>query len=193
MYRISIRAPISPTTAPMLRVSRNSGPDANHGFASPVALAYDERMENRYRTTLTHEYGHVHFHGYLFAIEPRSSDLFQTAAASSGGVQVCKRDTILDARNTDWMEWQAGYVCGALLMPISLLHVTVRAFQEERNLFGPIASGSVEASTLTQLVRTTFRVSAEAARIRLLKLNFLAAQDRGASFFASAAGTGQPH
>jgi Zn-dependent peptidase ImmA (M78 family) len=150
-------------------------------------------MENRYRTTLTHEYGHVHFHGYLFAIEPRSSDLFQTAAASSGGVQVCKRDTILDARNTDWMEWQAGYVCGALLMPISLLHVTVRAFQEERNLFGPIASGSVEASTLTQLVRTTFRVSAEAARIRLLKLNFLAEQDRGASFFASAAGTGQPH
>jgi hypothetical protein len=152
------------------------------------ALAYDERMENRYRTTLTHEYGHVHFHGYLFAMEPRSSDLFQGAVAGSGGgVQVCKRDTILDARNTDWMEWQAGYVCGALLMPISPLRGAIRVFQEEHNLFGPMASSSAEAAALIQLVRTTFRVSAEAARVRLLKLNILAAQDRGTSFFASPA------
>jgi Zn-dependent peptidase ImmA (M78 family) len=149
-------------------------------------------METRYRTTLTHEYGHVHFHGYLFAMEPRSSDLFQTAEVSGGGVQVCKRDTILDARKTDWMEWQAGYVCGALLMPISLLHGAIRVFQEERNLFGPIASGSTEAAALIQLIRTTFHVSAEAARIRLLKLDFLAAQDHGTSFFASAGSVGQP-
>jgi hypothetical protein len=41
-----------------------------------LELAYDERRENRYRTTLTHEYGHVHFHSYLFEMEPRSRDLF---------------------------------------------------------------------------------------------------------------------
>jgi hypothetical protein len=81
-------------------------------------LAYDERRENRYRTTLTHEYGHVHFHGYLFALEPRSGDLLQPKDRNP--VQVCKRETIIDALTTDWMEWQAGYVCGALLMPISL-------------------------------------------------------------------------
>src|ERR1700738_3486033 len=38
-------------------------------------LAYDERRENRYRTTLTHEYGHVEFHAYLFEIEPRANGL----------------------------------------------------------------------------------------------------------------------
>jgi len=29
-------------------------------------LSADERRENRLRTTLTHEYGHVHFHNFLF-------------------------------------------------------------------------------------------------------------------------------
>lgn len=145
-------------------------------------LAYDERRENRYRTTLTHEYGHVHFHSYLFEVEPRSKDLFQSPAA--GGVQVCKRESILDARNTDWMEWQAGYVCGALLMPASLLRAIVVSFQEERGTFGPIALGTPQAAALIELVRGKFRVSADAARIRLLKLDILAARDRGPSLFA---------
>src|ERR1700730_4462530 len=42
-------------------------------------LAYDERRQNRYRTTLTHEYGHVHFHGYLFAMQSASGELRQQA------------------------------------------------------------------------------------------------------------------
>ena len=40
-------------------------------------LAEDEGRKNRLRTTLTHEYGHVHFHAYLW--EPQS--LLATAAA----------------------------------------------------------------------------------------------------------------
>ncbi len=145
-------------------------------------LAYDERRENRYRTTLSHEYGHVHFHGYLFALEPRSGDLLQPKDRNT--VQVCKRETIIDARSTEWMEWQAGYICGALLMPISLLQCTVGAFQQEHDLFGPVAIGSVQAVALIELVRTTFRVSAEAARVRLLKLEFLASAARGPLLFA---------
>jgi len=33
-------------------------------------LAESDRRENRYRTTLSHEYGHVRLHGYLLAWEP---------------------------------------------------------------------------------------------------------------------------
>ena len=154
-------------------------------------LAYDERRQNRYRTTLTHEYGHVRFHSYLFEIESGSDDLFGLPAQRDR-VQVCKRETILDTRVVDWMEWQAGYVCGALLMPISSLRASAGAFQEERGIFGPIASGSAEAMALIGRVRGKFCVSAEAARIRLLKLNFLAAQDRGTSIFAPADGAGLP-
>jgi hypothetical protein len=142
-------------------------------------LAYDEQRENRCRTTLTHEYGHVHFHGYLFEIEPKSGDLFQRPGRGDG-VQVCKRQTILDTRPADWMEWQAGYVCGALLMPVSLIRAAVGEFLERRKIFGPVAGGSDDGASLVELVRRRFSVSAEAARIRLLKLNLLTPQNRRA-------------
>jgi IrrE N-terminal-like domain len=145
-------------------------------------LAYDERRQNRYRTTLTHEYGHVHFHGYLFAIQSASGDLLQQARPA---VQVCKRETILDARHTDWMEWQAGYVCGALLMPISLIRKTAGDFQEHHGIFGPVASATAEAAALTERIRSTFQVSADAARVRLTKLELLAARAHGPSLFSA--------
>jgi len=145
-------------------------------------LAYAERRENRYRTTLTHEYGHVHFHAYLFAMQSASGDLLQQTRPA---VQICKRETIIDARNTDWMGWQAGYVSGALLMPISMIRKTAGAFQEQHGIFGPVASATAEAAALIARVRSTFQVSADAARVRLTKLELLAAQAHGPSLFSS--------
>ena len=156
-------------------------PDRKPRVRIAADLAYDERRENRYRTTLTHEYGHVHFHGYLFAMQSESGDLLQQTRFA---VQVCKRETIVDARNTDWMEWQAGYVCGALLMPISLIRKVIGDFQEQRGIFGPVPHGTAEAAALIERVRSTFQVSADAARVRSTKLGFLAAQARGLSLFS---------
>ncbi len=42
-----------------------------------VLLSEDPRRENRLRTTLSHEYGHVHFHGPLFEMEPPTPDLLR--------------------------------------------------------------------------------------------------------------------
>ena len=53
-------------------------------------------------------------------MEPSAADLFEPQNVR-GAEQVCKRDSIMNARETDWMEWQAGYVCRALLMPVSPL------------------------------------------------------------------------
>jgi hypothetical protein len=145
-------------------------------------LAYDEVRHNRYRTTLTHEHCHVHFHAYLFATEPRGNDLFSSTPAK-GGEQVCKRDGIINARKTDWMEWQAGYVCGALLMPITQLRSVVSGYQETHGLFGPIMAGSQHGAGLINLVRNEFQTSADAARVRLLQLSHLQALDRGRSLF----------
>jgi hypothetical protein len=80
-----------------------------------IDLTEDTRRENRLRTTLTHEYGHVRFHAYLWDIEPPSPDLLRRLP--NGNKIICKRDTMIDAKQTDWMEWQAGYICGAILMP----------------------------------------------------------------------------
>ena len=80
-----------------------------------ACLAGDENRQNRLRTTLAHEYGHVRFHAYLWDLEPPGPDLLKSNPNAS--MQICYRDNILDAAQTDWMEWQAGYVCGALLCP----------------------------------------------------------------------------
>ena len=105
-------------------------------------------MENRLRTTLTHEYGHVHFHQFMFEVESRPGSLFEERDQTQSNR--CKRDTIVSAAESDWMEWQAGYVCGAILMPAGPLIDTVQAFRAR--------TGSLEQS------RTRFRCRQTAHR-----------------------------
>lgn len=146
-----------------------------------AALAYEGERQNRYRTTLTHEYGHVHFHAYLFETEPHE-DLFKPKGAGARE-QVCKRDGIVNARPNDWMEWQAGYVCGSLLMPVTHFRRVVSDYQQANGIFGPLAAGSAHATALIDKVRQEFLVSADAARVRLSQHSYLQAQDRGRSLF----------
>ena len=93
-----------------------------------ASLSGDENRQNRLRTTLAHEYGHVRFHAYLWDLEPPGADLLKSNPNAS--MQICYRDNILDAAQTDWMEWQAGYVCGALLMPASKVRELAGAYLE---------------------------------------------------------------
>jgi hypothetical protein len=135
------------------------------------SLASDGRRENRLRTTLTHEWGHVRFHSYLWELEPPGRELL--SRKPDAGRQICRRDTILDARQTDWMEWQAGYVCGAVLMPVSRVRDLAGAYFEAEGIFGAAPAGSLHERHLIAAVARTFEVSDAAARIRLLKLNLI--------------------
>lgn len=135
-------------------------------------LAADERRANRLRTTLTHEYGHVKFHGFLFAMaEMESVRLFDDGKPLAARDPVCKRDA-LEGNSTDWMEWQAGYVSGALLMPAAPLRQTV--LDVCGGVGAPLARTDERALTLTKAVRERFTVSEEAARYRLSKLGYVA-------------------
>ncbi|MCY4610140.1 MAG: ImmA/IrrE family metallo-endopeptidase [Gammaproteobacteria bacterium] len=136
-----------------------------------AALAGDGRRENRLRTTLTHEYGHVHFHAYLWELGQAPPDLL--GCASNADTQICKRESILDSTQADWMEWQAGYACGALLMPISQIQKIVKDHQKTEELCGAINVDDPQGRALIHSVQTTFQVSEDAARIRLLKLGSL--------------------
>ncbi|ANL43364.1 MULTISPECIES: ImmA/IrrE family metallo-endopeptidase [Rhizobium] len=147
---------------------------------SEILSATDNR-QNRLRMTLAHEYGHVKFHAYLWDVEPPSPDLLKINPRAN--IQVCFRDKILDAAQTDWMEWQAGYAGGALLMPISRVRALVTAYCESRNLFGIIGQSDSHGRALIEAVRVAFDVSANAARIRLTKLGILGAASAGPSLF----------
>ena len=134
-------------------------------------LTEQEHREHRLRTTLAHEYGHVKFHGYLFDLEHGSPSIF--AGSPQMVVTKCKRDTILNAPRYDWMEWQAGYMCGALLMPISPFRRDVLDFRKGNRLQQDIVDGTPEAVDLIGKLAEKYDVSRDAGRVRLLKLGHL--------------------
>lgn len=136
-----------------------------------ASLTESEARENRLRTTLTHEYGHVHFHRYLFD-DSQGPGLLNTRSGSATKI-VCKRDSMLSAGQVDWMEWQAGYACGALLMPKTAIRKVSLDHAERHGTYGPVSLSTEAGRMLLAEVRLRFGVSDEAARIRLLKLRLV--------------------
>lgn len=147
-----------------------------------AALSADERRENRLRTTLSHEFGHVHFHAYLWSLPSAKHDLFAKPAEPAR--HNCRKHDMLHAAQTDWMEWQAGYVCGALLMPLTVLRGVVSGYQEEHRLFGTMRAGGEHASAVIRRVMAAFQVSEDAATVRLFKLGIIGDSDSGPSLFS---------
>jgi Zn-dependent peptidase ImmA (M78 family) len=145
-------------------------------------IANDRRRKNRLRSTLAHEFGHLHFHRHLWDEKLSVGRLF--AKDDPTNKAICKRDRIVDAPAYDWMEWQAGYISGAILMPSSRVRRLVSNYCGERGLHGDVFAGSHHRCVLTGIVRETFEVSEEAARVRLLKLRLLVGSDAQRSLFA---------
>lgn len=140
-----------------------------------------EYLENRLRTTLTHEHGHVRLHGFLFQLDDGLQQLFDGKPEQ---VQSrCKRETIEGrAPATDWMEWQAGFACGALLMPKTALMATVNRFRTDQNIFGQIGIATDAGRALITKVTQEYRVSREAATVRLKERKVLVEQPSASLF-----------
>lgn len=131
-------------------------------IASRLQEAY---LENRLRTTLTHEYGHVLLHGFLFVIDDDLKKLFDGKPKETRNQ--CHRDTI-EGGSSDWMEWQAGFACGALLMPSGELTRVVRAYRDVADFkYADIAVDSDHGRALIERVMGEFQVSKDAARVRM--------------------------
>ena len=126
-------------------------------------LSFQHWREHRLRSTLTHEYGHVHWHAPLY---DRYCDHDER--------HKCARGNLLPQKDAvDWMEWQAGYVSGVLLMPKSRVELHVMAFRAERAIEGPLDPKSVEGRVLITRTAELFNVSEEAAEVRLGQLGHL--------------------
>jgi len=156
-------------------------PDGDPEVSISDRLANDPRRENRLRTTLAHEFGHVHFHRYLWAGKFQAGQLFDRGSRENKAI--CKRDTIIQAANYDWMEWQAGYVSGAILMPVSSIRHLVSDYCQARGLHAAVAVRSDHGRQIIGAVVETFQVSEEAAEVRLKVLKLLGESDRQGSLF----------
>lgn len=144
-------------------------------------LSEEAWQSHRLRTTLTHEYGHVRFHGCLYELQGVTENMFPEEAYQNS--PKCKRETIVDASMTDWIEWQAGYICGALLMPIGLLKKLIAEFCQQYKIQPPLKLNAAVTEQLKIRIVRAFNVSSDAAQIRLLKLGYFADPKAGPGLF----------
>jgi Zn-dependent peptidase ImmA (M78 family) len=135
-------------------------------------LSSDLRFENPFRTTLTHEFTHVRLHGFLFAEKSSRPTLFGPASKESHS---CRREQIETIAEYDWAEWQAAYCSGALLMPRTAIRALAADFAKRCALSA--SRHHVDSAVGQQLIDEVakgFGVSAQAAKVRLSKLGFIA-------------------
>lgn len=145
-------------------------------------LSGHDYRRHRYRTTLSHEYGHVMLHRGLFDGKGASPEMLEDLARKVS--PVCKRDHMVQAPGKDWMEWQANHCSGALLMPITRLKKLVCGYFERRGIYGAtLKRKSPQAGELIHTVSKAFLVSGEAARVRLDNLGYFADRDAPPSLF----------
>lgn|SRR5215469_5534977 len=126
----------------------------------------DPRYENRLRMTLTHEYAHVWFHAPLWRNPEDADRPFEPR-------WTCRRDRIVDAPQVDWMEFQAAYIGGAMLMPASEVRLWAREFAARDHDDPPLPANSERGDALIARLVRRCRVSRQAARVRLLRLGMM--------------------
>jgi Zn-dependent peptidase ImmA (M78 family) len=88
--------------------------------------------------------------------------------------QTCNRNQVESLMPYDWIEWQASYCAGALLMPINAVRMVVTGFLRDRSVAtAQIPESSIVGMELVEIIMQQFGVSSLAAKVRLSKLGFL--------------------
>lgn len=152
----------------------NDGPDVEGktlvepGHLPKVAisrlLSEDPSRETRFRFTLAHEGGHVVLHTRL-----EIADVIDAATTFDSTLvfKIFKQEGTY-SWSGDWVEWQADFAAGSILMPRTHLFRLLHEFQENHKLAcAPLPVNSAHAVELERLVASSFGVSRQAARIRL--------------------------
>ncbi len=130
---------------------------------------------NRFRTTATHELGHVVFHDCLYQVEAEPLDLFPREKSNPAPQPECRREHMHSLSTVDWMEWQAGYACGAYLIPRTAVKAVVAGLRNRAGWVATPSAGSQAGKAIIDAVSESFETSKDAARVRLIQLKYLAA------------------
>lgn len=139
----------------------------------------ESASEKRLRSTLAHEFGHVLLHDPLFQRKTQEG-LF---ARDRRYLQVCYRDDAEKPTLGDLFEYQAWYVCGAVLLPFSELSSIVARVAEVYGQYTDIWQHSELGCRLIDHAATIFGVSPQLARIRLLRTALLVADEPAPALF----------
>ena len=138
-------------------------PDRRPRVRVSHVLSEDRRREHRLRTTLAHELAHVVLHNFIWWFDQGTLDTGRSWSLSPR----CHTGRRVHA--ADWMEWQAAYASGALLMPAAAVERVVEESGGPRVAWLRSASGRERV----RRVRQAFEVSTLAAHVRLVQLGAL--------------------
>lgn len=160
------------------------------------SLVENEKLFHRYRFTCSHEASHwiLHKQRYLKELDGQMSMLIDDNKFS--GVK-CLNRSIENAfgysesglkTDEDWLEWQADFMGGALLMPV--LPFTNEFFRllkllgiNKRRLFIDNQMNNISNyETVIEHLVGIFNVSRKAVHIRLAKLNLIESENNQLSF-----------
>jgi hypothetical protein len=130
------------------------------------ALSEQAWCSHRRRTTLGHEAGHVLLQSILFLPESPAR-LRDPGGASALRYHRDTEETISGRAPGGWLEWQARYASGTILMPAGAMKRFIRDFLAE-----PDSEGYDRGFRIIERVADTFDVSKEAARVRLSQVGF---------------------
>jgi Zn-dependent peptidase ImmA (M78 family) len=142
-------------------------------FDRKPAIMIDSRliaanMARRRRMTIAHELGHVLLHRQLF--ERSASGMMELFPDLEDRAPVyCFRHGIDLGPN--WMEWQASYVAGLILMPSREVIERATAIAREKGIAYPFSANDDETDQLIMILSSEFEISQEATRVRLLQLH----------------------
>lgn len=139
--------------------------------------------QNRFRTTVAHELGHVVFHRELAKLRVGA----RNGTPTESSLCHCDEDNIIGTGGVDWMEWQAGYASGAFLMPQSHLLGLITRWRGEWHCSSGNPPRLAARHDLVSQVKRTYGVSKAAAEVRLRQLGVLPAEGGLAR-----AGSGRP-
>lgn len=140
---------------------------------------YTGGREHRLRTTLAHEWGHVALHDGPFQEKSATGSLFDSEVSESAK---CRRDNIFGAPKVDWMEWQAAYVCGSLLMPKTFVLEATSRYCDKYRCHGKILAGTGYPGQLAEQISKEFQVSQAAALVRITQLGLVQSKSSNLSF-----------
>ncbi len=123
----------------------------------------ESSSQNRFRSTLAHELGHVVLHDPMFQAKAVAGLFGQ----GQRGSQVSFRDGEITDSTSDLYEWQAWYFCRSLLMPRTMVNQLISELRGD--WLSDIWIRSDLGQSIVQSVSVHFGVSEAMASIQLTK------------------------
>lgn len=132
----------------------------------------EDRKDFRYRSTVVHECGHWVYHQQLFMNSSESKVKNATLCRAydiDSNLKVLKTDL-------DWIEHQAKYFSGALLMPKSVVVKICSNLEEKIDLSEDFCKFKV--TYMAKRIAQTFNVSQESAKVRIQQLGLVMSKQK---------------